>query len=227
MRRTIFVFIAAIFNVVFLGDALAKLSSNPVVGYGYSDSKLQKARSFELKQLVLADQKDRISVDMSKTDGSKMAKEDLARRKRVGEIFSEDCLKSAEDYLAAALIYQHGNTPDNYYQAYIWSMKAAELGNKNAKAMVALTIDRYLVSIGHKQLFGSQFFSSESTGRCYCMEQVETSFPDDLRKEYLGKSLCERSSEQFLILNKEKNCPNKKCSKKLKPTPKGNVPGLW
>lgn len=212
MHRVAFIFIATIFNVVFLGDVLAKSSNDPIVAY-CSDLKLQKARSLELKQLVLADQKDRISVDMSK-----MAKEDLARRKRVGEIFSEGCLKSAEDYLAAALIYQHGDTPDNYHQAYIWSMKAVKLGNNDAKAMVALTIDRYLVSIGHKQLFGSQFFSSESTGRCYCMEQVETSFPDDLRKKYLGKSLYERSSEQFLILNKGKNCPNKECSKKLKST---------
>lgn len=227
MRRTIFVFIAAIFNVVFLGDALAKLSSNPVVGYGYSDSKLQKARSFELKQLVLADQKDRISVDISKIGGSKIAKKDLARRKRVREIFSEDCVKSAEDYLAAALIYQHGDVPDNYYQAYIWSMKAAELGSKNAKAMVALTIDRYLVSIGHKQLFGSQFFSSEATGWCYCMEQVESNFPDDMRREYLGESLHERSSKQFLIFNKGKDCHNRECSEKLKSTPKGLAPGLW
>ncbi|CAL7959146.1 hypothetical protein GAMM_100021 [Gammaproteobacteria bacterium] len=59
------------------------------------------------------------------------------------------------------------------------------------------------------------------------MRQVESSFPDALRKKYLGKSLKERSYHQFALFNKGKICPNVECSENLKPTPKGTVLGLW
>lgn len=42
----------------------------------------------------------------------------------------------------------------------IWSRKTEELGDKNGKSLSALAIDRYLVSISKKQLFGSQFYKA-------------------------------------------------------------------
>jgi len=39
---------------------------------------------------------------------------DLKRRKRVGQIFAEGYMRTAQDYSAAALIYQHGVVPDHY-----------------------------------------------------------------------------------------------------------------
>lgn len=202
-----------------------------------SDPKLQQARSLELQQLHAADQALRVSkngepIDFDKIDRNKMQKQDLAHRKRVVEIFAEGCLKSAADYLAAALIYQHGDVPDHYYQTYIWVTRAIKLGIngaevKSAKSMAALAIDRYLVSLGNKQLFGSQFSMAQPKDQCWCIDQVESSFPDTLRKEYLGQSLLERSRDSFAMFNKGKNCPNVACSKNLKPTPKGTVPGLW
>ena len=198
---------------------------------------LQKARSLELQKLVAADQARRVSkngelIDLSKVDWNKFNIEDLATRKRVGEIFAEGCLTTAKDYLAAALIYQHGNIPDHFYQTYIWAARAAKIGGneaeiKSAKELVALAIDRYLVSLGNKQLFGTQFHSASSENPRVCMSQVEPSFPDALRKEYLGQSLHERSLQNFALFNKGKNCPNVECSKNLKPTPKGTFLGLW
>ena len=170
---------------------------------------------------------------MSKVDWDKFNKEDLATRKRVGEIFAEGCLKTAKDYLAAALIYQYGNVLDHFYQTYIWATRAAKIGVneaeiKSAKGLAALAIDRYLVNLGNKQLFGTQFFSiSSKDGGCFCMRRVEPGFPDILRKEYLGQSLHKRSLQKFALFNKGKNCPNVECSEDLKPTPKGAVPGLW
>ena len=57
-----------------------------------------------------------------------MLEHDLIRRKRVGEIFGEGCFKTAKDYSAASLIFQHGDTPDHYYQA-LWANRAVELGD--------------------------------------------------------------------------------------------------
>jgi len=152
---------------------------------------------------------------------------DLLRRKRVEEISKEGCLRSAKDYLAAALIYQHGDKPKHYYQAYSWAKQANEIAGTIKNDLMALAIDRYLVRVGKKQLFGSQYYKQNIKDPCFCMQQVETSFPDNLRKKYLGKSLDDRTAEMFALLNNGKECPVLECSKKLEPTPKGTVPGLW
>ena len=112
-----------------------------------------------------ADQKERENfAKITELQRSIFLENDLARRKRVGEIFGEGCLKTPRDYLNAALIYQHGEVSDHYYQAFIWANRALSLGDDKASQFVALTIDRYLVSIGHKQLFGSQAYSSAEQG---------------------------------------------------------------
>lgn len=53
-------------------------------------------------------------------------------------------------------MYQHGDVSDHYYLAFMWALRSVALGNEDVKSLVALTVDRYLVSIGKKQLFGSQ-----------------------------------------------------------------------
>ena len=72
------------------------------------------------------------------------------------EILGEGCFKSAEDYAAASLIYQHGDSPDHFFQAFIWALRAVQLGDFQQKSLVAMTVDRYLISSGKKQLFGTQ-----------------------------------------------------------------------
>lgn len=141
------------------------------------------ARSVELRDLVKADQKERDELDLSNNvDGDQLNKNDLIRRKRVGQIFAEGCMHTSEDYAAAALIYQHGDTSDHYYQAYIWANRSAEEGDLRQKQLAALAIDRYLISKGMKQLFGSQAFMSAATERCFCMQEVEETFPDSFRQ---------------------------------------------
>lgn len=91
-----------------------------------------------------------------------MGRRDLKRRKRVGEIFAEGCLKTADDFAAAAMIFQHGTSPDHFYQTFVWSKRGVDLGDDKQKKLVALAVDRYLVNIGHKQLFVSPHFVNPS-----------------------------------------------------------------
>lgn len=93
--------------------------------------------------------------------------------------------------------------------------------------MMALGIDRYLVNIGKKQLFASQATKEDPTAdACWCLQQVEESFPDHLRKNQAGKSLSE-ALNWVQELNAGKNCPIQQCTKKLQPSPKGTVTGFW
>lgn len=147
--------------------------------------------------------------------------------KRVGEILGEGCFKTSDDYVGAALIYQHGEVPAHFYQAFVWANRAVQLGDAHQTILVAVAIDRYLVSIRRMQLFGSQTYASDATGWCYCLEPAEPTFPDTLRKEYAGAFLDERY-EWLASVNEGKDCSNVPCSKlRLQPSPKGSVPGFW
>ena len=190
---------------------------------------MQASRSNELITMVEADQNERANFDnLSDEERLTLFDNDLIRRKRVGEILGEGCFKTPDDYAAASLIYQHGDVPDHYYQAFVWANRAVQLGDLNQKSLVAMTIDRYLVSIGKMQLFGSQAYASAATGWCYCLESVESSFPDSIRKEYSGFSLQDRY-DRLASFNQDNGCSNIDCStlELLQPSPKGTVPGFW
>lgn len=186
----------------------------------------------ELQQIVLDDQVDHKKMPAllgNKNELNKIIISDLMRRQRISEIAKKGGLKSGKDYLRAALIYQHGNNAKHYYQSYVYAKKAAELGEKNASNMSALAIDRYLISKGQKQLFGSQFLIKRLEHNldafCLCLQDVELSFPDNLRKIYSGYTL----KDQCKITSKFYALPQcaRSCAIRLKPTPKNTVFDLW
>jgi hypothetical protein len=193
-------------------------------------------RSAELQKLVRADQEDyrkdmtlhpERPLDLKKMMA--MMKNDLRRRKRVGEIFGEGCLRSAADYSAAALIYQHGEVPDHFFQAFLWFREAVRWGDETKKGEMALAVDRYLTKSGKKQLFGSQLSSIDTIApgkpACYCLEPIEDSFPDEMRDKYLDRRA--RGFEVLAKFNAGKDCAPKLCAHELAPTPAGSVPGFW
>ncbi len=193
------------------------------------DKGRQVARSIELQKIVKADQDDRENwKDWTQEQVVKVTLRDEARRKRVGEIYGEGCFLKAEDYSAAALVYQHGDAPDHFFQTFIWAKRAVELGDIQQKQLMALGIDRYLVNIGQKQLFGSQATKAGLTSdkSCWCLQQIEKTFPDKRRKEEARRTLAD-AFNWLKELNQGKTCPNTECEATLKPSPKGTVPGFW
>ena len=76
------------------------------------DKQKYEARSEELQQIVKADQRERQDWhSKSNTEMQQVALRDRNRRERVGAIFGEGCFKDAKDYSAAALVFQHGDSP--------------------------------------------------------------------------------------------------------------------
>ena len=190
---------------------------------GACEEQTYKSRSQELQDIVKADQDDRKTMPLP----PEVIIRDQKRRMRVGEIFGEGCIKSAADFSASALVYQHGNVPEHFYQTFLWSKRAVELGDTSQKRMMGLGIDRYLVNIGQKQLFASQAYKLGEQGACWCLQPVENSFPDVKRIEYTGRSLND-SFKWVDELNKGSSCaPATECKTSLKPTPEGSIPGFW
>lgn len=187
------------------------------------DSERQALRSQELQKLVKEDQDDRNEP----IDWERVLPRDEARRKRIGEIFGEGCFKTAEDYAAAALVYQHGNVPDHFFQTFLWAKRAVELGDSSQKRLMAMGIDRYLLNIGHKQLFATQA-SKPAMNDCWCLVELEKSFPEKRRVEAAQKSLSEALQWVDSLNEAQPSCkPARFCTKHLKDSPKGTVPGFW
>jgi len=197
-----------------------------------TDAKLQGLRSKELQSLYQGDQDDRKEIEAHLDRKwpmkmmQKMAKNDANRRRRVADIFAEGCINSAADYAAAAMVYQHGIAPDHFFQTFLWSKRAVELGDPTQKHLMALGIDRYLMNINQKQLFGSQAKKLNNDDTCWCLWPVEPTFPSAKRAEYLGQSVDQKMS-WLKDINGKNQCPVAECKVDAKPTLSGFVPGFW
>jgi hypothetical protein len=227
-------------KTIFIAIAFVSLSATCIAKSKQDDAyllscknnpKLQELRSNELKLLEKKDQEEKQNFDIKSEQGlSTMFENDLKRRKRVGAMFAEGCINSTTDYMAAALIYQHGDMPDHFYQTYVWANKAYQLGDKNASRWIALSIDRYLINTGKKQLFGTQYFNANiaSEASCYCMQPVEPAFPDSLRIQYLGQTLRD-SYDLLATMNISRSCALKQadCDTPLASPAKRQFSGIW
>lgn len=222
--------LVAVFVVVMqAGAAAASEAAKPATEEFVTceaDEARRKARSEELQRIVAEDQADR-KPGLGGINWNVVTARDEARRKRVGEIFGEGCFSEARDYLAAALVFPHGNVPEHFFQTYLWARKARELGGgKQAHGLAAMGIDRYLINTGRRQIFGTQF--SMTAGRCLCLEEVEETFPENLRVEEGNMPLEMALSFQRSSDKDKPACEAVRyCARKLKPTPKGTLPGLW
>lgn len=190
-----------------------------------SDPAKQELRSKELQDIVKADQDDR-EIPADKINWEQVLPRDESRRKRIGEIFGEGCLKNEKDYSAAALVYQHGNVPDHFMQTFLWAKRAVELGDPSQSRLMAMGLDRYLVNIGHKQLFATQ--ASKPMNECWCLEEVEKSYPEKDRIKIAQKSVQDALQWVDSLNNNQASCkPAKFCQKNLKESKQGIVPGFW
>jgi hypothetical protein len=87
------------------------------------------------------------------------------RRARVRELLDAGQLKTGEDFHDAALIFQHGETADDYLLAHILAVEAVIKGDDRSKWMAAATLDRYLQLIKQPQVFGTQYPALEDKAK--------------------------------------------------------------
>lgn len=129
-----------------------------------SHAQTPAATSDELAKLYAADQADR-DPDWSKLSPQEfeaLQARDRQRRERVQEIVRAQQLDTADDYIHAAMILQHGNEPQHFLLAHVLASVAAFKGHKTGKWLSAATLDRYLASLKQDQFFGTQFFAEGS-----------------------------------------------------------------
>jgi hypothetical protein len=150
----------------------------------------QKTLNPELVRLYEEDQGDRNVGSYEKIDWTKVTPRDEARRKRVDEIIAAGGAKAADDYYHAAMVYQHGNSPDEIQRAHDLAVKAAELDPKHdaARWLAAAAEDRKLMYEKKPQKWGTQFRKVDGK---WVLWQVDPSITDEQRDEWNVPPLAE------------------------------------
>ncbi|MGV3591554.1 MAG: DUF6624 domain-containing protein [Gammaproteobacteria bacterium] len=119
---------------------------------------------------------------------------DETRRLRVLQLLAEGRVATADDRYHAAMILQHtpqgmvgtetaSKSAENYLLAHFLAKAAAESGHDDARWLAAATYDRYLVSQGLPQKYGTQFSLNHETG-FFEFDPVDPKTTDAERREW-------------------------------------------
>ncbi len=163
----------------------------------------QNAIGKELEELYKADQAERDDAFFNQTPEKigELIVRDARRRQRVKDIVSKETLGSAEDYYHAAMVLQHGDTPEDFLMAHELATVAAFKGHKQGAWLCASASDRFLHSIGRPQRFGTQFTRKDDGP--WTQEPFDRSMNDAIRKEYGVHTIAEQA-KKLEEMNKKK-----------------------
>jgi hypothetical protein len=161
----------------------------------------------ELAQLYAEDQSDREPKEGKGIDWPIVGPRDEARRKRIMEFYAAGELKTGKDYYHAGMILQHGNRPEDYLLCHELCVAAVFTAPANqnadwisqAKWLAAASEDRFLLSVGRAQRFGTQFGKEGNSP--WKLKRLEEGITDELRKALNVPPLA-KAKEREAELNK-------------------------
>jgi hypothetical protein len=135
----------------------------------------QSATTPTLRSLFVQDQRDRgvpladdAVHELSAAEAAKLphhewpdiTKRDEERRASAKKLLAGEP-RTGENLYYAAFIFQHGQEPRDYLFAHILATESIARGYPKAAWISAATLDRYLQSIGQKQVFGTQYLDAK------------------------------------------------------------------
>jgi len=114
----------------------------------------------ELALLFEADQRERHERESrsvwKEAESVVVAQHDSSRRQRVSELIAAGRVRTGADWYRAAMIYQHGETLDDYARARAYAVQAVARGDEDGLWLAAAAWDRWLIHAGYPQRFGTQ-----------------------------------------------------------------------
>ncbi|KFE69572.1 TPR end-of-group domain-containing protein [Hyalangium minutum] len=117
----------------------------------------------ELIQIGEDDQQDRRGNGLGPDDWKKVSERDRQRRQRVTELLAAGAAKTGADFLAAALVFQHGDTLEDFAKARELAAEAARKGHPMGLWLTAAAWDRWLMKAEQPQRFGTQYTLDKAT----------------------------------------------------------------
>lgn len=129
----------------------------------------------DLHLMFEADKREHSNVPEYGTPAYKAMRErDRQRRLQVAQIIAAGDAQTAEDYYHAARIYQHGDIPEDAWNAYTLARQAADLGHQLARWLSAAAYDRWLMYEGKPQKYGTQYVSDGIRQRLWDVDPTTT-----------------------------------------------------
>jgi len=183
-----------ILNLVVLGAILLRTSITSDTAAAQTSAKSAPGDNPELLILFQEDQADRTPPDGKSIDWKTVGARDLMRQALVREFYSKNKLRTGRDYYNAAMILQHGGTPQDYLLAHELCIVAASKGNDEARWLAAATEDRFLMSIDRPQRFGTQYVS-KGPNATYLIYRTEPGVTDELRRALDVQPMAGREGE--------------------------------
>lgn len=114
----------------------------------------------EMAAILAADQAVRQDLNAVLAGGRegalRMLAADAVRRQQVRALLDAGALRTATDLHSAALVYQHGDTLEDYLIAHTLAVAALGEGSTKSPWLAAATLDRYLQKVGQPQIYGTQ-----------------------------------------------------------------------
>lgn len=116
-----------------------------------------------LERLFMEDQGDRMVLlqhglgAIPPDSAAALTQRDRRRLEQVRTLVEAGVLKLGIDYQRAATVFQHGKDSADFRTAYELASKAVALGQNDARGLAAASLDRYLISVGKPQKFGTQW----------------------------------------------------------------------
>jgi hypothetical protein len=148
----------------------------------------------ELVRMFQEDQEDR-KPGLHGIDWSAVKPRDDARLRRTRELYAAGEIRTGADWLHAGLILQHSSEPDDYLLAHEMCVAALAQGEMGAKWLVAATEDRFLMAIGRKQRFGTQYEPASEPGK-FRLAPTDPQVTDELRAAVGAPPLADAKATQ-------------------------------
>lgn len=163
---------------------------SPVVFGSKADAEISQ----RMKELFDVDQSSRRGIMSHKELWPKLEKEDQARRVEVMGYLRDGKLAAADDYYYAAMIFQHGNCAEHYKLSNQLAEKSMGMGNHDARWLYAASLDRYLMTLGKPQKFGTQYVKDDKNGK-WELYSVDAATTDAERARYDVPPLAETQKQ--------------------------------
>lgn len=111
--------------------------------------------------------------------GPEVDRRDAERRRQARALLDSARVRTPADYYHAAMVFQHGSDSTDFRMAHEMAVRAVELGSDRARWLVAASLDRWLLSTGQPQHYGTQY--AEVDGRTYLQPIDSTAVTDEER----------------------------------------------
>ena len=157
----------------------------------------QAQREAALRQLHEADQAER-SGPIESVDMAVLNQSDSVRRDSLRALVRAGVLVSAKSYYYAAMLMQHGIDSVAYLQAHEWARYSEGLDSTriDVRWLVAASRDRYEMSRGQPQWYGTQSTRADSGRGALILYNLDRTRVTDRERKYRGvgtlSELCER-----------------------------------